>query len=45
MEEGVCVSRGVLGDPTGSCNETLRFLLTIQACSRSDDFLDNKWII
>jgi hypothetical protein len=35
----------VLGDPTGSCDETLRFVLTIQACSRSDYFLDNKRII
>jgi hypothetical protein len=35
----------VLEDPTGSCNETLRFVLTIQACSWSDNFLDSKQII
>jgi hypothetical protein len=42
---GVRVSGGVCGDPTGRFDEMFRLVLTIQACSRSDDFLKSRQIM
>jgi hypothetical protein len=41
---GVHVSGGVCGDPMGSCDGIFRLVLTIQACSRSDNFLESRRI-